>query len=272
MIYSIDIEIREPKFHAHSGSDTSETVLLAMRLSQPLGFPLLAAAVLISALFGSAASFAQTIPGKAEVRSVKGQAVYSVGNAPPMRLKVGTVLPSGAIVKTGPNTTVDLFLGRTAGTVRVTENSILSLEKLTLTATGVDTVVEVQLNLSEGQMLGNVNKLSAASKYEIKVPNGVAGIRGTRFRCRSNSEIVLLNGILIFVYVPPGGQPVPFTLRAPPAVEFSPVDGIKPAAVETVQEVLRQFGPQPRAAQDFEQRPQQAQIEPFVSPTIGAPR
>jgi hypothetical protein len=189
-----------------------------------------------------------------------------------MRLKTGTILPPGAVVKTGPGATVDLFLGKTAGVLRLTENSTLSFDKLTLTDTGVDTVVEVQLNLSEGQILGNVNKLSAASKYEIKVPNGVAGIRGTRYRCGSNAHIVLLNGILIFVHVPPGGNPVPFTLKAPPPVEFSPVDGIKLASSETVQEVLTQFGPRPRAELNGEQRPAQSEIEPFVSPTIGAPR
>src|SRR6266705_3408622 len=104
---------------------------------------------------------AQTVPGKAEVRAIKGVAVYSTGGGPSMPLKVGTVLGPGTVVKTGAGSSVDLFLGNSAGVVRLTENTTLGLDKVTLTDTGADTAVEVQLNLPEGTMLGNVNKLSA---------------------------------------------------------------------------------------------------------------
>jgi hypothetical protein len=125
--------------------------------------------------------------------------------------------------------------------VRVTEATKLALDKLTLTDTGADTVVEVQLNLPEGTILGNVSKLSAASRYEIKLPNGVAGIRGTRYRCSANAYIVLLEGTLIFVHVPAtGAPPTPYTLVAPPAVYFSPIEGVKIAPPDLVQEVSQQ--------------------------------
>ena len=114
---------------------------------------------------------AQT-PGKAEVRAIKGSASFSAApGAPSAALKVGTVLYSGSTIKTGPGAWVDLFLGNSAGSVRVTESTTLSLDKLAFTDTGADTVVEVQLNLPDGTILGNVNKLSAASKYEVKVPD-----------------------------------------------------------------------------------------------------
>jgi hypothetical protein len=173
---------------------------------------------------------AQTVPGKAEVRAVKGVAVYSSGTGPSMPLKVGTILGPGSTVKTGAGSTVDLFLGKTAGTIRMTENTTLSMDKLTLTDTGADTAVEVQLGLSEGTILGNVNKLSAASRYEIKVPNGVAGIRGTRYQMSANNTLVVLDGTVVFVYVPPGGgNPTPYTVAGPPAAFFSPAAGVKPA-------------------------------------------
>ncbi|HEY0455510.1 MAG TPA: FecR domain-containing protein [Verrucomicrobiae bacterium] len=210
---------------------------------------------------------AQTTPGKAEVRAVKGHAVYSIGGGPAMPLKVGTVLPTGATIKTGPDSSVDMFLGNSAGVLRVVENSTLGLDKLAVTDTGADTVVEVQLNLPEGTVLGNVNKLSAASRYEIKMPNGVAGIKGTRFRASSTMFIVLLEGTFVLVYVPPGGQPIPYTLVAPPAVYFSPIEGIKPAPPELVAEVGGQFGgrpftpPGPPGGVPFR--------DPFVSPGHG---
>ncbi len=192
----------------------------------------------------SALSFplhAQPQEGKAVVRAVQGQAVYAAAGAPAAPLKVGTVLGSGATIKTAGDSTVDLFLGSAAGVVRVTENTTVAVDKLTVTETGADTVVEVQLNLPEGSILGNVNKLSAASRYEIKVPNGVAGIRGTRYRIGATAFLVCLDGQIVFVYVPPGGQPTPYTLNAPPPVYFSPIGGVQPAPPDLVNEVRRQF-------------------------------
>jgi hypothetical protein len=125
----------------------------------------------------------------------------------------------------------------------VAENSTLVLDKLAFTETGADTVVEVQLNLPDGTILGNVNKLSAASKYEVKVPNGVAGIRGTRYRISSSGYVVLLDGSLIMVYVPTtGGNPIPYPMFGPPAQYFSPTEGVKPAPPELIVEVRNQGG------------------------------
>lgn len=225
---------------------------------------LLGVAVLATALNSLQA---QTVPGKAEVRAIKGPVVYSTGGGPSMPAKVGTVLGPGTTVKTGAGASVDLFLGNSAGLVRLTENTTLALDKLTLTDTGADTAVEVQLNLTDGTILGNVNKLSAASRYEIKTPNGVAGIRGTRFRMAANSFIVLLEGTMVFVYVPGGNQnPTPYTLAGPPAVYFSPTAGVQPATQDLLTEVKGQFGrpftpPGPPPGVPFK--------EPFVSPGLG---
>src|SRR3989441_4639533 len=215
---------------------------------------------------------AQTVPGKAEVREVKGVALASTGGAPGTPVKVGTILGPGTTIKTGAGSSVLLFLGKTAGYIRLTENTTVSLDKLTLTDTGADTAAEVQIGLSDGTILGDVNKLSAASRYEIKTPNGVAGIRGTRYRMSANSFIVLLDGTMVYVYVPPGagGTPTPYTLAAPPAQYFAPTEGIKPAPIDLVQEVRAQFqngppftppGPPPGAP--FR--------DPFISPGTGKP-
>lgn len=213
-----------------------------MKLISSLAGKLIASATLTAVVLLSLNVSAQTQPGRAEVRAVKGSANYSIAGGAPQPLKVGIILPSGAVVKTEAESSVDLFLGNSAGVVRVTENTTLGLDKLSLTDTGAETVVEVQLNVPEGTILNNVNKLSAASKYEIKLPNGVAGIRGTRVRCSSTGYIVLLDGTLVFVFVPPGGNPTPYTLVAPPPVYFSPIEGIKPAPEDLVREVQRQFG------------------------------
>lgn len=225
---------------------------------------LVALAVLLAVVIVTPGLKAQTQPGKAEVRAIKGSARYSVGGGPALPLKVGAILPPGTTVKTEGASTVDLFLGNSAGVVRVAENTTLALDKLNITDTGADTVIETQLNLKDGTMLFNVNKLSAASKYEIKLPNGVAGIRGTKGRCNSNAYIVLLNGTLVFVHAPPGGALTPYTLQAPPPVYFSPIEGVRPAPEDLIQEVEAQLllpgGPQ------LPLPPPPPFNEPFVTP------
>ena len=213
-----------------------------MKFTESLANGLVNLSVGLLALGLTASLQAQT-PGKAEVRAIKGTATYTTAGGAPLPLKVGDVIYSGAAIRTGAGSVVDLFLGNSAGFIRITENTTLALDKLAFTETGADTVVEVQLNLPDGTILGNVNKLSAASKYEVKVPNGVAGIRGTRFRISSSAYVVLLDGSLIMVYVPsPTGNPTPYPLFGPPAQYFSPTEGVKPCPDELYREVTGQFG------------------------------
>jgi hypothetical protein len=220
------------------------------------------------------ASLQAQTPGKAEVRAIKGRASYSAAGGAMTPLKVGTILYSGSTIRTEGGAFVDLFLGNSAGFVRITENTTLALDKLAFTETGADTVVEVQLNLPDGTILGNVNKLSAASKYEVKVPNGVAGIRGTRYRISSAAYVVLLEGSLIMVYVPPGGQPTPYPLFGPPAQYFSPSEGVKPAPDPLRLEVLGQCPGVPGGLGDRGEgeRPRGPEHLPFIPPTPTAPQ
>jgi len=78
--------------------------------------------------------------------------------------------------------------------VRLYENTILQVDKLTSMETGADTVTETQLDLQRGRIFGNVKKMSAASKYEVKLPNGVAGIRGTIYTLSAEGVVQVLVG------------------------------------------------------------------------------
>lgn len=202
------------------------------RLSQ---FVLLTA--LVSGLAWATSAHAQAQAAQAEVTKVKGNATYSTAGGAAMPLKVGDRLPAGTVIKTGPASYADLFFGNSAGYVRVLENSTMSVDKFTLTDTGADTAVDLQLNLPDGVAVGNVNKLSAASKYEVKIPTGIAGIRGTRWRISSNGTIVLLDGSMIYVDVPPDGNPVAYPMNAPPPVYFQRGKGVLPAPDYLIQEV-----------------------------------
>lgn len=212
-------------------------------------------AIILFLLIGfSISSPAQTVPGRAEVRAVKGTAFWSTNNsAMPKPLKVGTMLRSGASVTTGTNSTVDLFLGPSAGVIRVAESTTLNLDSLTTTEMGADKKVEVQLDLPDGEMYFNVNKLSKSSRYEIKMPTGVAGIRGTKgsFCSRPGSlkpPIVLLEGTLVFVHAQANGQVVTHTLKAPPAVSFAADSGVTEASPTAVQVVVAQVESVTKAA------------------------
>ncbi|MEO6182351.1 MAG: FecR domain-containing protein [Verrucomicrobiota bacterium] len=125
---------------------------------------------------------AQTMKqGSATVNSIRGSAKYSQGGGVWVPLKTGTVLKQGASIHTDPESVVDLNLKENGPVVRITPDTTVSLDKLVFAGTGIEGVMETKLNLQSGTLIGNVKKLARASKYEIKTPNGVAGIRGTDY-------------------------------------------------------------------------------------------
>jgi hypothetical protein len=119
--------------------------------------------------------------GKAEVKALKGTAKYSSGGGVWVPLKVGTVLRPGASIQTGADSYVDLFLDQNGPLVRVTAETTMGIDKLNYDGSGSDSVIDTQLDLQSGRIVGRVKKLASASKYQIKLPNGVAGIRGTDY-------------------------------------------------------------------------------------------
>lgn len=153
-------------------------------------------------------STAQAEVGQAIVRAVRGSASYSDGAGAWNTLKVGKVLKPGAKVRTDTASQVDLFLGDNGPVVRVTESTTLGFDKLNFENTGADTVIETQLDLSSGRILGSVKKMAAASKYEVKTPVGVAGIRGTDYDISANGVTRVLKGSVVMVYSQPGKAPI----------------------------------------------------------------
>ncbi len=112
----------------------------------------------------------------AKVRSVRGSAKYAE-NGTWENLKVNQVLRVGSVIETGADSTVDLFLNNSV--IRITPETTFGLTKAIATNTGNETATETEVYLKSGRILGNVKKLASTSKYQIKTPNGVTGIRGT---------------------------------------------------------------------------------------------
>src|ERR1041385_987770 len=176
-------------------------------------------------------------PGAAKVVRIKGAARYTTGNNVWLPLKTGALLKPGTLIQTSsqPGSYVDLVLGdgeapiarptvmgSTAGDarsrsytpnadqniVRLFENTVLQVDKLTSMETGAGTVSETQLDLQRGRIFGNVKKMSAASRYEVKLPNGVAGIRGTIYTLSADGVVQVLVGSVVIAYVGADGNTV----------------------------------------------------------------
>lgn len=179
----------------------------------------------------------------AKVVRVKGNARYSTDGKVWHPLTVGTLLKAGAVVQTAASSTADIVLDETeaAGTgltlgkaaayqpqaqkiayqpeaqqniVRMWEDSVLGIDKLTKTQTGADVVTDTQLDLRAGRIFGTVRKLSSTSKYEVKIPNGVAGIRGTIYMISAEGVVSVLEGTVIIAYVKADGTVVTQEVQA----------------------------------------------------------
>jgi hypothetical protein len=151
-------------------------------MKQLNGFLTKAAACGVALVAASWMFSAQAAQGKAVVRAIRsGYADYSEDGKTWKRLVIGHVLRSGNTVKTDKNAVVDLYLGSNGPVVRVTADTMLELTTLTFEQTAEETVIDTELGMSNGRILGSVKRLAAASKYEVKTPVGVAAMRGTQF-------------------------------------------------------------------------------------------
>lgn len=159
--------------------------------------------------------------GFATVIRIEGACSYSLGDGNWHPLVPGKYLPPGASIRTGDNGVVDMILGKAIqlpqakwaperisqapdapvrglitykpsaeqNMIRLTPNTVLAIDKLNITDTGADTVNDTELDLKQGKIFASVKKLNGASQYIVKIPNGVAGVRGTWFSISANGSV-----------------------------------------------------------------------------------
>ena len=141
------------------------------------------ALLLISSLCWVGHVEAETHKGHGQVTAVQGVVTLKVTGQPDQTLKAGMEVPEGGVIVTsGSGASVDIFLGRNTGVVRMDGDSELRVAKLEVTDTGSETVTDTRLVLQKGQLFGHVNKQSAASSYELTLPDGTALMQETRFQ------------------------------------------------------------------------------------------
>ena len=199
---------------------------------------------------------AQSIhPGVATVVRISGEARYSLGDGKWHPLVAGKILAAGSVVQTGAGASVDIVLGKKVqmpqgspvpdriseapdagvrglvtykpsaeqNTVRMTGDTVLAIDKLTVSDTGVDSVSDTELDLRQGAIYNSVKKLSGASQYLIKIPNGIAGVRGTLFYISATGECASFKNVVVLSII--GGNGKPETVVVGEGTQFNPQTG-----------------------------------------------
>jgi hypothetical protein len=193
-----------------------------------------------------------THPGVATVVRMTGEARYSLGDGVWHPLVAGKILAAGAVIQTGHDATVDIILGKKIlmpqanplpdrvslatdekvrdyvsyrpyaeqNAVRMTGDTVLAIDKLTVSDSGVDTVSDTELDLRQGGIYNSVKKLSGASQYLIKIPNGIAGVRGTLFYINANGQCIAYQNAVVLSIIGPDGNPL--TVVVAEGYQFDP--------------------------------------------------
>jgi hypothetical protein len=193
--------------------------------------------IAVLTLASIATASAQMSDGIAKVVAKSGDARYFVpGDSTPHDVKVGMILKPGVTIQTasGAGNFVDVVLNNASAVapatpspsqvahwqpkadqdgVRINENTVLVIDKLSRTQTGADVVTDTELDLKAGNILGTVKKLTPTSKYEVKIPNGVAGIRGTIFWLSASGILRVLDGSIVMAYVGSSGNVITQTVN-----------------------------------------------------------
>jgi hypothetical protein len=190
--------------------------------------------------FAAAASAQNIVPGVATVVRVRGEASYTLESGPNAKwipLVAGKVLKAGSTIKTEPDAMADVVLGKSVefpqarptpdaislapdslvrgsvdykpsaeqNVVRLSGGTTFKIVNLTVSDTGVDTVSDTELDLQKGRIFFSVKKLSPESKYSIKIPNGIAGVRGTKGMIDADGSCAALEHSFLLSITPPGG-------------------------------------------------------------------
>jgi hypothetical protein len=194
-----------------------------------------------------------TKPGFVTIVRIEGEARYSAGDNVWHPLVAGQALGAGNVIQTSADSKVDVVLGekftghivgspdkvapapdaavrdmvsyraRTEeNVIRMEGDTVLAIDKLLISNTGVDAVSDTELDLRQGTIFGNVKKISAASQYLIKTPNGIAGIRGTTFLLSANGDITVISGSMVASHVGPNGTS---TVVLGPGEQYNPRNG-----------------------------------------------
>lgn len=149
-----------------------------MRTSQTFSKYLVACSVALAMALSVSVFGAQSgAEGSAVAKKVSGTVKYSNPGGSWQALTDETILKAGDTIQTAGDGSTDIWFNN-SDVISIGAGSTVTIEKLTkISAEDSGT----SLNLQLGSIIGNVKKISKASHFDIRTPNGVAGIRGTMF-------------------------------------------------------------------------------------------
>lgn len=178
----------------------------------------------------AAAAQAAVEKGTAKVTAVHGSVEYSMDGATWTPLKRGEGVHEGAIVRTTSTSAADLDMGRNGSLLRVMPDSTIAFSALTYEQTGIETIINTSIDLRAGRVVGHVQKLSAASKYEVRTPKAVAAVRGTKYDMSADGTVIVAEGSVVVVAFREDGSTITRVVNA--SEMFSPVTGMVIPATE----------------------------------------
>lgn len=102
-------------------------------------------------------------------------------------------LPEGTSVRTSPNGSAEFSIGEEGTFLKLGPASHLVFEQMAVIP-GQQLVSLIKLDLRKGTLTGSVKTRADASRFEVKTPEGVAGIRGggegaTKFSLQANGMV-----------------------------------------------------------------------------------
>ena len=218
--------------------------------------------------------------GVVTIVRLQGQAQYSLdGGTTWNPVLVGKYLRPGSLIRTGDDGIVDILVGQTPAEknvsflkingkdnpapnvpplqehnmIRLRPNTTLGIDKLLVPDADPTAISDAVLNLKKGRILASVRKVSPSSEYFVKIPNGVAAVRGTQLNLSSDgsgsSTCSVVNGTvwLSFTITDANGNPVsgpdgqpfpPIQVTINPGQTFS----ITPSLLGQLTNALKQAG------------------------------
>jgi hypothetical protein len=232
---------------------------------------LLSAMVGLALILVNSSAMADDKSGVATLVRLVGNAEYSLdGGHNWIPAVVGKDFQPGTIVRTEDKSLADLLIGQSLpdrnvrllqyntrhnpapntppeiekNMVRLQPNTILGVDKLTVPDSDPTVVSDCELNLKKGRILASVRKVSPSSEYLVKIPNGVAAVRGTQFALSVEGADVscqVVSGTvwLSFMLVDANGNPRTDSSGNPfPAIQLSIAPGQE---INLTQQLLNSF-------------------------------
>jgi hypothetical protein len=253
-------------------------------------------------------AFAQDVKeGLATIVRVKGQVSYTLGGNDSWHpLVAGKILRPGSAIKTGADSMVDVVLGKQIefpqarptpervtlaadspvrgmvsfkpsaeqNIVRLSSDTTLKIDTLTVSDTGVDTISDTELDLQKGRIFYSVKKLSSESKYLVKIPNGIAGVRGSQGFISADGTCGALVHPLWLSLIGSDGKPVTITVGE--GQQYDPSNGQSSPITPEILKLLREISVSARTSYVEEtayayNRNQWSHISPITGKPPGVP-